>query len=73
VGKPCFFLFKDSKFFSMMRDTDLFQMALGLTHPWQVLSSDFDPQQKRLDIQIEFPRGSTFSCPKCKQGQRKGV
>ncbi len=54
-----------------MRDTDLFQMALGLTPPWQVLSSDFDPQQKRLDIQIDFPRGSTFSCPQCKQGNVK--
>lgn len=54
-----------------MRDTDLFQMALGLTPPWQVLSSDFDPQQKRLDIQIDFPRGSTFSCPKCKQDNVK--
>ena len=54
-----------------MRDTDLFQMALGLTPPWQVLSSDFDPQQKRLDIQIDFPRGSTFSCPQCKQDNVK--
>ena len=54
-----------------MRDTDLFQMALGLTPPWQVLSSDFDPQQKRLDIQIGFPRGSTFACPKCKQANVK--
>ncbi len=48
-----------------MRDTDLLQMALGLTSPWQVSSSDFDPQQRRLDIKIDFPRGSTFSCPKC--------
>jgi transposase len=46
-------------------------MALGLTPPWQVLSSDFDPQQKRLDIQIDFPRGSTFSCPQCKQDNVK--
>jgi hypothetical protein len=36
-------------------------MALGLTPPWQVLSAYFDPQQKRLDIQIDFPRGSIFS------------
>lgn len=54
-----------------MRDTDLFQMALGLTPPWQVLSSDFNPEQKRLDIKIDFSRGSTFSCPKCKQGNVK--
>jgi transposase len=54
-----------------MRDTDLFQMALGLTPPWQVLSSDFDPKQKRLDIKIDFPRGSTFACPECAQGNVK--
>lgn len=51
-----------------MRDTDLLQKALGLTPPWQVSSSDFDPQQKRLEIKINFPRGSTFSCPECGQG-----
>jgi transposase len=48
-----------------MRDTDLLQMALGLTPPWQVSSSDFDLQQRRLDIKIDFPRGSTFTCPEC--------
>ncbi len=48
-----------------MRDTDLLQMALGLTPPWQVSESNFDPQHKRLDIHIDFPRGSTFSCPEC--------
>jgi len=29
-----------------MRDTDLFQMALGLTPPWQVLSSGYNAEQK---------------------------
>jgi transposase len=48
-----------------MRDTDLFQLALGLTSPWQVESSEFDPKQKRLDILIDFPRGGTFTCPEC--------
>lgn len=48
-----------------MKDIDLFQLALGLTPPWQVSSSEFDPQQKRLDIKIDFPRGSTFGCPEC--------
>ena len=54
-----------------MRDIDLFQMALGLTPPWQVSSSEFDPQQKRLDIKIDFPRGSTFGCPECGQAGNK--
>lgn len=54
-----------------MRDTDLLQMALGLTPPWKVSSSDFDPQQRRLDIKLDFPRGSVFSCPGCGQGSAK--
>ena len=54
-----------------MRDTELLQMALCLTPPWQVLSSDFDPHQRRLDIKIDFPRGSTFSCPECGQNNVK--
>ncbi len=48
-----------------MRDTELFQMALSLTPPWQVLSAEFDPDEKRLDIRLDFPKGSTFICPKC--------
>jgi len=54
-----------------MRDTDLLQMALGLTPLWQVSSSDFNPHQRRLDIKIDFPRGSTFSCPECGQDDVK--
>ena len=48
-----------------MRDIELFQMALGLTPPWQVSATEFDPISKRLDIRLDFPRGSTFSCPEC--------
>lgn len=54
-----------------MIDTDLFQLALGLTAPWQVSSSEFDLQRRRLDIRIDFPRGSTFSCPECEQANLK--
>lgn len=50
-----------------MRDIELFQMALGLKPPWRVESSEFDLEQKRLDIMIDFPRGGTFTCPDCKQ------
>lgn len=48
-----------------MRDTDLFQLALGLTPPWHVASCEFDPDKHRLDIEIDFPRGSLFACPVC--------
>ena len=40
-------------------------MALGLMPPWRVELSEFDPDRKRLDITIDFPRGGTFSCPEC--------
>jgi len=46
-----------------MRDIDLFQAALGLSSPWVVLRSDFDPERKQLDLQIGFARGSRFACP----------
>jgi len=48
-----------------MRDTDLFQLALVLRPPWQVVSCAFDVDNRRLDIEIDFPRGSIFSCPSC--------
>jgi transposase len=48
-----------------MRDTKLFQLALGLTSPWQVVSCEFDLGKHRLDIEIDFPRGSLFACPSC--------
>ena len=48
-----------------MKDTELLQMALGLAPPWQVSTAEFNPDEKRLDIRIDFPKGSTFTCPKC--------
>ena len=49
----------------MKKNAELFQMALGLTPPWEVSSIDFDPVKKRLDINIDFPRGNLFACPCC--------
>ncbi len=46
-----------------MCDIDLFQQALGLEEPWLVVSSSFDPSAKRLDLEIDFPRGARFPCP----------
>lgn len=48
-----------------MQDTDLFQMALGLFPPWLVERCEFDPEEKRLDIFIDFSRGGEFGCPEC--------
>ena len=47
------------------QDLQLFQAALGLTPPWQVASVEFDPERKRLDLRLDFPRGATFCCPEC--------
>jgi hypothetical protein len=44
---------------------DLFQMALGLLPPWMVVRSTFDAAAKRLDIHLDFPKGSRFVCPNC--------
>ena len=48
-----------------MRDTTLLQLALALTPPWTVSRSDFDPEAHRLDIEIDVPSGSRFTCPSC--------
>jgi transposase len=48
-----------------MQDTDLFQAALGLFSPWLVERCTFDPEQKQLDIYIDFSRGGEFTCPEC--------
>jgi transposase len=39
---------------------ELFQMALNVTDPWFVSDLTFDEKAKRLDIHIDFKRGSTF-------------
>ena len=48
-----------------MPDTDLFQIALGLGPPWFVERSALDPEQKRLDIYIDFSKDGEFPCPEC--------
>jgi transposase len=50
---------------------ELFKDALGLDQPWQVTRSDFDVAAGRLDLYLNFPRGSRFACPEpgCEQDQ----
>ena len=43
----------------------LFTAALGLSSPWLCTTVDFSEDDSRLDINIDFPRGSRFSCPEC--------
>jgi transposase len=48
-----------------MRDTDLFQLALGLTSPWKVMRSEFSAGDGQLDLYVDFPSGSRFACSEC--------
>jgi len=48
-----------------MRDTEIFQLALGLLPPWRVKSSIFDPSLKQLNLLLDYPRGSKFTCSIC--------
>ena len=50
-----------------MRQDRLFKEALGLSSPWEVAGIEFCADKKRLDIHIDFPRGSTFLWPECHQ------
>jgi transposase len=50
---------------TIMRDTSLLQLALGIVPPWTVTGSAFDAPARRLDIHIDFTAGSRFACPGC--------
>lgn len=67
MGNGCERINQSGSLFHIMRDTDIFELALGLSSPWKVKESIFDPESKRLDILLHFARGSTFTCPDCKQ------
>lgn len=44
-----------------MMTKDLFQMALNITNPWFVSNLTFDEKAKRLDVFVDFIKGSEFS------------
>ncbi|MHB0888379.1 ISL3 family transposase [Acidithiobacillus sp.] len=50
-----------------MDQEQLFSLALGLVPPWLVDRVTFSVEGKRLDLYIDFPRGSRFACPVCGQ------
>ena len=39
---------------------ELFEKALGITAPWFIKSIKFNLEEKRLDIKIDFEKGSKF-------------
>ena len=48
-----------------MKDFDIFKAALSLGDEWIVASTEFDAEAKRLDIYLDFARGTEFKCPVC--------
>jgi transposase len=48
-----------------MNEKDLFGLALGLVEPWYIERIEFDVANKRLDLFLDFKRGSRFPCPEC--------
>ena len=51
----------------MDQGQQLFTLALGLVPPWAVDDVRFTVEEKRLDLHVNFPRGSQFPCPVCGQ------
>jgi transposase len=43
--------------------TAVFGAALGLVPPWQVVSVEFDGLLGRIEIGLDFAKGSRFACP----------
>lgn len=41
----------------------IFEAALGIANPWYIKGVDFDAEQKRLSIHIDFVAGSRFAYP----------
>jgi transposase len=39
---------------------ELFQLALNINDPWKISDLQFDVESKRLDVYIDFKKGSTF-------------
>ena len=52
-------------------EQQLFSAALGLVPPWHVARSEFDADAGRLDLYLDFPRGSRFACPEPGCAQRQ--
>ncbi len=48
-----------------MKSEELFRKLLGLEDPWIIKEIKFDHQEKKVDIFLDFPKGSRFPCPVC--------
>jgi transposase len=46
--------------------SSLFEKALKIESPWEVKRIELNEKDKSINIYIDFPKGSPFSCPRCK-------
>ena len=44
---------------------ELFTLALGLRSPWTCTKVEFSAEIGKLDLWVDFERGSRFACPTC--------
>jgi transposase len=50
-----------------MKDTQLYEMLLGITYPWNVSRVAVDVASNRIDVWIEEAPGTKFPCSVCSQ------
>jgi transposase len=48
-----------------MKQPTIFSATLGLSDPWHITSINFCTDERRVDINVDFIHGSTFTCPTC--------
>jgi transposase len=48
-----------------MRDTELYRHLLGLAVPWDVSRVDLSAEGCRIDVWVDHPRRTRFTCPEC--------
>lgn len=45
----------------------IFSQALNIQKPWIIAQIEFKKDARRLDIWVDFDRGTKFSCPECSE------
>ena len=53
----------------LMNELSLFTLALDFIKPWKVVEIMFSKESGRLDLRIDFTRGTTFPCPSYREGK----
>lgn len=50
-----------------MNDTELYRQIRGLVALWQVSRVDLSAENVRIDVWVEHPRRTCFTCPQCER------